>query len=154
MFLSDLEMKLIVAQTCKEFPAVLRNPKFHCCLRKPPPGDHSVNHSELLPSDFLNKMLYAYVATLMNCILHLLLKHFTVVCCCCIKSLENFTYSMEQSPSWDANRFSASTEIPRILWIPQIHYRVYKCPPPIPFLNQKIQSMPPSPTSWRSILLL
>jgi hypothetical protein len=26
------------------------------------------------------------------------------------------TYSMEQSPSWEANRFSASQEIPRILW--------------------------------------
>ena len=27
-----------------------------------------------------------------------------------------FTYSTEQSPSWEANRFSASQEIPRILW--------------------------------------
>ena len=27
-------------------------------------------------------------------------------------------YSMEQSPSWEANRFSASQEILRILWNP------------------------------------
>ena len=27
---------------------------------------------------------------------------------------------MEQSPSWEANRFSASQEIPRILWDPAL----------------------------------
>jgi hypothetical protein len=31
------------------------------------------------------------------------------------------TYSMEQSPSWEANRFSVSQEIPRILWNPKVH---------------------------------
>ena len=31
------------------------------------------------------------------------------------------TYSMEQSPSWEANRFSDSQEIPHILWNPKIH---------------------------------
>ena len=29
------------------------------------------------------------------------------------------TYSMEQSPSWEANRFPASQEIPRIVWNPK-----------------------------------
>ena len=46
------------------------------------------------------------------------------------------TYSMEQSPSWEANWFAASQEIPRILWNPKVHYRIHKCPPLIPILNQ------------------
>ena len=59
------------------------------------------------------------------------------------------TYSMEQSPSWEANRFAASQEIPNILWNPKIHYCIHKCLPPVP-----IQSKPPHPTSWISILIL
>jgi hypothetical protein len=42
-----------------------------------------------------------------------------------------YTYSMEQSLSWEANRFSASQKIPRILRNPKGHY-----PPPVPNLSQ------------------
>jgi len=34
------------------------------------------------------------------------------------------TYSMEQSPSWEADRFSDSQEIPRILRKPNVHHRL------------------------------
>ena len=63
------------------------------------------------------------------------------------------TYSMEQSPSWKANRFAASQEIPRLLWNPKVHYRMHKCHLSLSWASS-IQSMPPHPTSWRSILIL
>jgi len=67
--------------------------------------------------------------------------------CCSVTSLTVVTFllsfllthsladSMEQSP-WEANRFLANQEIPRILWNLKVHYRTHKCPPAVPFLSQ------------------
>ena len=46
------------------------------------------------------------------------------------------TYSMVQSPSWEANWFAASQEIPRISRNPKVHYRTHKRPPTVCILGQ------------------
>ena len=43
---------------------------------------------------------------------------------------------MVQSPSWEANWFAASQEIPCISRNPKVHYRTYKRPPPVCILGQ------------------
>ena len=41
--------------------------------------------------------------------------------------------------------FSASQEIPLILWSPKVHYNIHKCLPPVPTLTQikPVQVSPP-----------
>ena len=51
-------------------------------------------------------------------------------------SMLTLAYSMVQSPSWEANWFAASQEIPRILRNPKVHYRTHKRPPPVSILGQ------------------
>jgi len=43
---------------------------------------------------------------------------------------------MLQSPSWEANGFAASQEIPRISRNPKVHYRTHKRPPYAPIQGQ------------------
>ena len=45
------------------------------------------------------------------------------------------TYCMKQSPR-EANRFAGIQKIPRILWNPNVHYGIHKCPSPVPILSQ------------------
>ena len=48
------------------------------------------------------------------------------------------THSKVHSPSWEANCFAASQEIPRISRNPEVHYRTHKRPPPVSILGQPI----------------
>jgi len=45
-------------------------------------------------------------------------------------------YSMEQNHYWKVNQFSASQEIPRILWNPKAHYNIHNFRPPVPILSK------------------
>ena len=49
------------------------------------------------------------------------------------------TYSMVQSPSWEANWFAASEEIPRISRNTNVHYRTHKRPATVSILGQPNQ---------------
>ena len=46
------------------------------------------------------------------------------------------TYSIVQSPSWEANWSAASQEIPRISRNPKVHYHTHKRPPTVSILGQ------------------
>ena len=55
---------------------------------------------------------------------------------------------MVQSPSWEANWFAASQEIPRISRNPMVHYRTHNSPSPLSILGR------PNPVHIRTSYLL
>ena len=59
--------------------------------------------------------------------------------------------SVEQSSSWEANRSSATQEIPCILWNTKVHYRVYDRLPPAPNLSQIDANQAPIPLLYPPI---
>ena len=64
------------------------------------------------------------------------------------------TCSMVQIPSWEANWFAASQEIPRISWNPRFITAFTSFRQPSLSWARSIQSTCPQPTSWRFIVIL
>jgi hypothetical protein len=62
--------------------------------------------------------------------------------------------SMERNPCWETNQFSASQEIPHLLWNPKFPYPIRKCPSTIYLEPDRSSPYPPHSISWRSILML
>ena len=61
---------------------------------------------------------------------------------------------MVKSPSWEANWFAASQEIPCILWKPKVHFQLTSVRHLSLSWASPIQSTYPHPTSYLLLFLL
>jgi len=52
---------------------------------------------------------------------------------------------MEHSPSWEANKYLSSQEIPHIVWNPKVHYRIHNRPPPVAIPRHSNPVQTPTP---------
>jgi hypothetical protein len=70
-------------------------------------------------------------------------------CVCLVSLFIVYYYSMEQSPSWEANQsLQLVKKFPTFLWNPKVPYRTHKCPPPVPILSR----LYPVPTPQSNLL--
>jgi len=63
-----------------------------------------------------------------------------------------FTYSIEQSPSWEANWFCSQSRNSPHFWNPKVPHRIHKCPPPVPILSH-LHPVPTTPSHFLKIQL-
>jgi hypothetical protein len=83
------------------------------------------------------------------------LSQLRVICTSQHLETRTLTNYMEQSPSWEACSQSASQEILRLLWNPEVHYRVHNSPPLDPILSQTLPVNTHTHTVFlRSVLIL
>jgi len=72
----------------------------------------------------------------------------------CYLRYRKIIYSIQHSPSWETNSFSAMQEIPRVLWHKKVHFLVNINPLPVPILKQIIPFHALNSISWKYILIL
>jgi len=85
-------------------------------------GDHSLTYllTQSLTYSITYLLTYLLTHVLTHSLTHLLTQSLTY-------SLNHLlTYFVEESPTWESNRFSAVEEIPRTLWNPKVHYLIHK----------------------------
>jgi len=90
-----------------------------------------------LVNTYMHTFIHTYIRALLTYLLTYLLTH-----------------SIEQSPSSEASRFSASQAIPRFYWIRRFITAFTKARHLSLSWVRSVQSLAIPPTSWRSILIL